>query len=284
MSVLQRYSMRELRVNDFSLQDTIECGQTFCWTRLDDGYVNAEVGLAVYVEQEGNKLRYESSGGRVDLRDLIRLDDPVKDIKQEICRDGLLEEAIAFAPGLRIVSDGLYPCLVSFLCSVWKNIPAIEKLIQGLRENYGPSYMIRGHEVRGLPTPEQLAGATELDLRALGMGWRAAFIVKSTEAILAGDLEEESLQQMSYQEAHAALKELHGVGDKVADCVCLFSLGFLEAFPIDVWIERAIQDHYDVFTQSGKSYKAKAQAARAYFGQYAGYAQEYIYHYLRNCR
>ena len=274
--------MRELQVRDFSLRNTLECGQTFCWQRFDEGYVNADVGKAVYVEQHGNRLLFETSGGSIDLHDLIRLADPIDEIKREICRDGLMEDAIAFAPGLRIVSDELYACLVSFLCSVWKNIPAIEKMVRGIRENYGPCYSIRGREVYGLPTPEQMSEVTERDLKRLGLGWRAGFIVKSTETILEGDMTRVSLRELSYEEAHAMLKSLHGVGNKVADCVCLFSLGFLEAFPIDVWIERAIQGHYDVFTQSGKSYKARSKAARTYFGRYAGYAQEYIYHYTRN--
>ena len=97
-----------------------------------------------------------------------------------------------------------------------------------------------------------------------------------------GDVTEEQLKTMEYPEAHKSLKTLHGVGDKVADCVCLFSLDFLEAFPIDTWIEKVIQDHYRIFEKKGKSYQKKSEAARLYFGQYAGYAQEYLYYFSRN--
>jgi N-glycosylase/DNA lyase len=74
---------------------------------------------------------------------------------------------------------------------------------------------------------------------------------------------------------------MHGVGNKVADCICLFSLGFLEAFPIDVWIERVINEHYPIFSSIGKTYKRKSEAARLHFGRYAGYAQEFLFHYTR---
>ena len=114
------------------------------------------------------------------------------------------------------------------------------------------------------------------------MGFRAKYIKKTAEAIAEEEIHLETLQRMPYENARGHLKTLHGVGDKVADCVCLFSLGFLESFPIDVWIERVIQEHYDVFTASGKSYAKKSAAAREYFGRYAGYAQEYLFHYTRS--
>ena len=113
------------------------------------------------------------------------------------------------------------------------------------------------------------------------LGWRASFIAKAAASILSGDVDEVELSESTYEEAHTSLKALHGVGDKVADCVCLFSLGFLEAFPIDLWIERVIQEHYDIFATSGNSYSRKSEAARKYFGRYAGYAQEYLYNYAR---
>jgi N-glycosylase/DNA lyase len=89
------------------------------------------------------------------------------------------------------------------------------------------------------------------------------------------------LKEKKYQDTHNVLKTLHGVGNKVADCVCLFSLGYLEAFPMDVWIERIVQQHYGIFLEKGKSYTKKSKAARTYFGRYAGYAQQYLFHYTR---
>lgn len=273
--------MRSLEVKDFSLVDTLDCGQTFCWVKEGEGYINADIGQVVYVEQRGNTLFYDTSDRDVDLSMLFRLDDPLDQIHQEIARDGIMQRSIDFAPNLRIVNDPFFPCLVSFLCSVWKNVPAIVGMTNAIREKWGPSYEFRGNAYFGMPTPYQLSNVTVKELKKLGLAWRAEFIARSTGAIVDGEVTEEDLRSMEYHEAHKHLKKLHGVGNKVADCVCLFSLGFLEAFPIDVWIERAIQEHYGVFTDTGKSYSKKSKAARNYFGKYAGYAQEYLYHYTR---
>lgn len=270
-----------LEVEKFSLADTLECGQTFCWVKDGDGYVNADIGQVVYVEQQENILYYETSGEDVNLEELFRLNDPLDEIQQEISRDGIMKASIEFAPELRIINDPFYPCLVSFLCSVWKNVPAIRGMTNAIRREWGPSYEFRGKTYYGMPTPGQMSKATVSDLKKLGLAWRADFIVRSTEAILEGEVSENYLRSLEYINAHKQLKSLHGVGDKVADCVCLFSLGFLEAFPIDIWIERVIQEHYGVFSATGKSYSRKSDAARAYFGKYAGYAQEYLYHYSR---
>ncbi len=273
--------MKKLRVKDFDLKDTMECGQTFCWVKEGEGYVNADIGQVVYVEQKDDTLLYETSSRDVDLQKLLRLDDPVHTIKQEIAKDDYMLTSIEYAPGLRIVGDPFFPCLVSFLCSTRNNIPTIKKMTQAIRENYGPVYDFRGETFHGMPTPLDLSKATVSELEGLNLAWRASFIFRSTQSILAGEVVEEDLRHSTYENAHSKLKTLFGVGDKVADCVCLFSLGFLEAFPIDIWIERVIQNRYGIFIETGKSYQKKSRAAREYFGRYTGYAQEYLYYYSR---
>ncbi|MHA1935045.1 MAG: DNA-3-methyladenine glycosylase family protein [Candidatus Thorarchaeota archaeon] len=274
--------MRSLKVHNFDLKDTLECGQTFCWVKEGDGYVNADVGQAIYVEQEGDILHYEASDGKAPLELLFRLDDPIERIQKELNKDELMKDSIDFAPGLRVVSDPSFPCLISFLCSTRNNIPSIKRATQAIRKKYGPSYELRGKVFYGLPTPDQISVATVKELEAIGLAWRSKFITKSTESILKGEMNLEDLKKANYEEAHKHLQQLFGVGPKVADCVCLFSLGFLEAFPIDVWIERVIQKRYGIFTATGKSYAKKSKAARDYFGRYAGYAQEYLFYYSRS--
>lgn len=274
--------MKTLKTDRFDLIDTIECGQTFSWIREGRGYINADIGQIVYVEQQGNTLYYEASSGSVDLRRHFRLNDPLFEIQEEIAKDRVMRESIDFAPGLRIVSDEFYPCLISFICSIYCNIPRLRGSMQSLRENYGTPIEFRGKTYHSFPNPEQLGQASEKDLMSLGLAWRADFIVKSTASILSGDLDPGALADGNYEDAHSKLRSLHGVGHKVADCVCLFSLGFLQAFPIDVWIERVIQEHFGILASAGNSYEKKADAAREYFGRYAGYAQEYLYYYIRN--
>ena len=141
--------MRSVEVTNFSLVDTLECGQTFCWIKEGEGYINADIGQVVYVEQRGNTLYYEAAEGDVDLSRLFRLGDPLDQIHQEIARDGIMRRSIEFAPNLRIINDPFFPCLVSFLCSVWKNVPAIRGMTYAIRKKWGPSYEFRGNVYYG---------------------------------------------------------------------------------------------------------------------------------------
>ena len=172
---------------------------------------------------------------------MLRLDDPLDEIQKEITVNEVMEKSINFAPGLRLVKDPFFPCLISFITSIQKNIPSITTLTQSLRENFGSKYDFRGKTYYAMPTPEQLDQATVKDLRGLSFGYRSEFIKRTTESILSQNINAGLLRGLDFEGARDFLKGLHGVGDKVADCVCLFSLGFLEAFPIDVWIERVIQ-------------------------------------------
>lgn len=275
----KKVSMRTLDAKQFNLKATLESGQTFNWTNEEEGYICTDNVQAIYVEQKGDEILYESSHHPVDLRECFRLGDPLSEIQRKIATDELMCDSIRFSPGLRIVKNPFYPCLVSFICSIRKNIPTIKRLMQSFRLQYGPQYEFRGKRYYGFPAPEQVAEVSVQDLRRLGLGWRAKFIAEATAAVIRGDVNEAELVEMTYEDAHSKLKTLHGVGDKVADCVCLFSLGFLEAFPIDIWIERVIQKHYGIFTETGNSYKKKSKAAREYFGAYAGYAQAYLFNF-----
>ncbi|TFG34114.1 hypothetical protein EU527_04920 [Candidatus Thorarchaeota archaeon] len=273
--------MRSIRVDRFDLFDTVECGQTFTWKREGRGYLNSDLGQVVYVEQRGDRLFYETSSHSVNLKKLFRLDDALPEIQEEISRPGIMQESINFAPNLRIIQDPFFPCLISFISSTQKGIPAIHTLMSNIRSKYGPEYEFRGRVFHGFPTVAQLTDLCLRDYECLGAGYRSDFIHQSVEVINRGLVDERELRDMEYTDAHKVLKSLHGVGDKVADCVCLFSLGFLEAFPIDLWIERVIKDHFQIFIKDGKSYAKKSMAARSYFGRYAGYAQEYLYYFSR---
>jgi N-glycosylase/DNA lyase len=274
--------MKHISAERFSLVDTIECGQTFSWIREGEGYINTELGQVIYVEQREDTLFYETSASNaIPLREMFRLDDPLDEIQRSIMKDELMQQSVAFAPNLRIINDRFYPCLISFMCSTCKNIPAIHRMMANIRMRFGPKYAFRGKIYFGFPNPKQLGEASIKDLEKLGLGYRAKYVKQTTDSIVNGQVVENELRKMTYSEAHQMLKTLHGVGDKVADCVCLFSLGFLEAFPIDVWIERVIQDHYNIFTETGNSYTKKSAVAREYFGKYGGYAQEYLYNYSR---
>jgi N-glycosylase/DNA lyase len=162
-----------------------------------------------------------------------------------------------------------------------------------LSKKFGEKTTLDNHDFYTFPTPENLAKATEGDLMACGLGYRAKYVLETSKRISENNILE-SLKTVPYQQAKNELVTFPGVGLKVADCILLFSLGKLEAFPVDVWVKRVILRHYhthfpDVFISkisrhaslSNAEYERLNEFGRTYFGKYAGYAQEYLYHYER---
>jgi N-glycosylase/DNA lyase len=163
-----------------------------------------------------------------------------------------------------------------------------------LAKEFGEKITLDGYDFYTFPTPEKLAKTTESGLAACGLGYRAKYILETSKKIYKSDFDLERLRKMPYQQAKKELLGLSGVGLKVADCVLLFSLGKLDAFPVDVWIKRALLRYYaehfpNAFIEkmanqeslSNSAYERLNEFGRNYFGEYAGYAQEYLYHYER---
>jgi N-glycosylase/DNA lyase len=163
-----------------------------------------------------------------------------------------------------------------------------------LSKKFGEKMSFDGYAFYTFPAPEKLAKTAESDLMECGLGYRAKYVLATSKRILEDDFSLESLRKMSYQQAKKELVSFLGVGLKVADCILLFSLGKREAFPVDVWVKRAILEHYaahfpELFIKrisgqeslSNAEYERLNELGRSYFGEYAGYAQEYLYHYER---
>ncbi|MFC7199136.1 DNA-3-methyladenine glycosylase family protein [Halospeciosus flavus] len=276
------------------VQATIESGQTYLWWR-EDGRTYAESdnhggdawyatvvdGEVVRVRQRDGALEWESTTDAVPLlRELLRLDDDLDAIAEATPDDPLLDAAYERYPGMRVPNDPFFGCLVSFICSAQMRVERIFAMQQALRETYGDPVSFQGRTYHAFPTPEALADATEGELRDLGLGYRAPYVQRTADLVASGEHTAEDVRGLPYEEAREALTEFVGVGDKVADCVALFGLGHLEAVPLDTWIQSAIEDHYPDCAR--ENYRETSRAIRERFGPYAGYAQTYVFHYLRN--
>ncbi len=272
---------------DFDLELTMTCGQTFCWNRLEgdlygeggDRFYSFRRGEPVIVEQRGDRLFVETELSRGEVREALGLDHNLAQIFSGFPEDPQMRTALENFWGLRVVQDEFFPCLVSYLCSPQMRIPRIKKMHDSMAKKWGERIEYDGRALHRFPTPEQLGDATEQELRNLGVGYRAEYIVETTKMVRRGDVEPEVIRSMSYGEARQELKRLHGVGDKVADCVLLFSLGFLEAAPLDTWAKKALRAHYPRL--HSEKYDEASENLRGYFGENAGYAQEYIFHAAR---
>lgn len=277
------------------LQSTLESGQSYLWRREDGQmYETAEAyggsawyytvldGDVIRVRQRDGRLEWEASTDAEDtIFDLLRLDDDLDAIVEATPDDSLLDEAYDAYRGMRIVRDPFFPCLISFICSAQMRVSRIYDMQVALAEEFGETVEFDGQTYHQFPTPERLAQASESELRGLGLGYRAPYVQRSTELVASGEATADDVRGLEYEPAREAMQAFVGVGDKVADCVLLFALDYLEAVPLDTWIQTAIEDHYPDCDCG--SYAETSRAIRAAFGgEYAGYAQTYIFHYLRN--
>ncbi len=186
--------------------------------------------------------------------------------------DDFLKKAVGYGRGIRILKQEPFEALISFIISQNKNIPAIKSCIEAICRQYGERKINKdfdGTEYYAFPTPEALAKAKCEELRQCKTGYRDQYIIRAAQAVAGGALDLDSLIKCSHEEAVEALQSIHGVGIKVANCVSLYGLHHIEAFPVDVWIKRILKDIYqDKFDLN------------AYQG-YAGIVQQYMFYYIR---
>jgi N-glycosylase/DNA lyase len=289
-------------VGPFDLQATVESGQTYLWDRADGGMYERTVAhggdhwyetvvpplegvsderAVVRIRQVDGRLEWESTTDAVPvLTHLLRLDDDLDAILASTPDLPLLERAYETYRGMRLVRDPPFACLVSFICSAQMRVARIHGMQMALAREFGDEVVADGRTYHAFPTPTQLASVDESALRDLKLGYRAPYVAKTARMVADGDADPAAARTLPYAEAREYLTQFVGVGDKVADCVLLFSLGFLEAVPLDTWIRTAIEEHYPDCERG--SYAETSRAVRERFGgEYAGYAQTYVFYHLR---
>ena len=268
------------------LVSTLESGQAFRW-RLDGEWLTGVVfGNIVRTRQTPEGVEFtcgpdDESAIAPLFRDYLRLDDDLESICARIDVDERIGAAMRRHPGIRILRQEPWECLVSFICSANSNIPRISKNVEDMADAFGRPLALGEWQRSAFPTPAALAEAGETPLRELRLGFHAKYVAHAARVVADGELDLYALREAGYDDALAALTALPGVGDKVANCVLLMSLDKREAFPVDVWIDRALREWYPehVTRADGKPLTRAAMRpwAQAYFGEYAGYANQYLF-------
>ena len=278
-----RHTMQIRDVTDFSLKYTLESGQSFRWNRIDNAYYGVVAGRIFKICQVGTTLRVESSATEDQttfvpfLRHYLDLDRDVPKILAKVDNDAYIHRTIEKLWGMRILNQELWETVASFILSQNNNVPRIRGIIRRLSERFGERLTFADYVDYSFPSPEALATTTEDELLACGVGYRASYLRGAAAAIVSGELVLKTLKEMSYPEAKRELMCCKGIGEKVADCICLFSLGHLAALPIDVWIKRIFETLY---LRRRATYHEIRAFAHAYFGDSVGYAQQYLFHYV----
>lgn len=287
----------------FDLQATIESGQTYLWNRRDN---NMFAGGAVHggsawyqtvvppidgvstdsvvieLRQTDTELEWHASDDPIPLlTHLLRLDDDLNDIYAKLPSDSLITNAIDAFEGMRLVRDPPFVSLISFICSAQMRVSRIHQMQKRLAETYGQTVTADCEQFHVFPTSSELSTATEESLRDLKLGYRAPYVLDTAEMVARDEAHPEHAATQPYEQARSYLTQFTGVGNKVADCVLLFALGYLEAVPLDTWIQSAIEEHYPNCT--GGTYAETSRAIRRQLGgELAGYAQTYVFYYLRS--
>ena len=278
----KKASMRlSFKGQPFDLHNTLFSGQNFRWRKIGERYTGVVFGNVVDVQLDGDGLEFtsypdlDSIMGPL-LRDYFSLDFDIDAVYDSISKDNHIRVAIERYRGMRILRQDPWETVVSFLCAQASNVPRITKNVEDMCESFGSEIGLGRHNY---PTPEQLASAGENALREIGLGYRAKFLVDTARCVADSEIQLTQLRTASYDDALASLLMLNGVGDKVANCILLFALDKPSAFPVDTWIQKMLQQWY--LGQRKTGLKQMRMWAQDYFGQHAGYANQYIFHSSR---
>ena len=269
-------------ISDFELRDIFECGQCFRWNKEEDGsYTGVIKSGVINVKKEDEKIVFSGQTSE-DLEKVCKkyfdLDRNYSEIKEIISIDDEnMKKAIKYGNGIRILNQDSWEMLISYIISAANNIPRISKTIENLARKFGKSVNMNGNTYYMFPTPEELEKATMEDLRECNLGFRDKYVYNATRMVLDGTLNLEKLGQLQYESAKKQLMQVPGVGAKVADCILLFSMGKSEAFPVDTWIKKIMNELY---VDSANVNRINQYAAER-FGKYAGIAQQYLFYYKR---
>lgn len=266
-------------IDRIDIERSCACGQSFRWKKDGDGFVAPALGRVVRVCQNDCDISIYpcKKGEEKDWLAYFDLDRDYAAIEKRLSVDEQLSMCIGSASGIRVFAQEPFETLISFIISANNNIGRIAGIVERLCALCGEKAELDGKEYYLFPKPESIAALEESELVRIGSGYRAPYIKKSA-AIIAGGYQLEKLRDMPLDIARKELLKFPGVGPKVADCVLLFGLGHTDAFPVDVWIGRAMSEIYF----DGESPKKKQlEAAIRALGSESGIVQQYIFHYAR---
>jgi N-glycosylase/DNA lyase len=266
--------------NQFSIDidNSINSGQVFLWEKCgSDWYgINGQDILKINKNADIKSIQNSKT-------DFFRKKDNMQEIIKSISKDKTVKKAIKQYEGLRIFKQDPFQCMISFIISSNSNIQKIKNSLEKITKKFGVKIEIQNKEFFLFPKPEKLANASIEEIKKCGVGYRAPFIKQAAEMIFSKKMDLEYLEKLDYKEAKKNICLIPGVGNKVADCILLFSLNKLEAFPLDTWMIKILEKYYsnefkiETKTITQKQYEILHEKIVNYFGPYCGYAQQFLF-------
>ncbi|MCL2321726.1 MAG: 8-oxoguanine DNA glycosylase [Oscillospiraceae bacterium] len=271
-------------VDSFELKHVFDCGQCFRWNKqIDSNYIGIAYNKVIELSKKDDDLFIYN----IDEKEFIDLWSDYFDLKRDYSKikeklsseDEILKKAIPFGCGIRILNQDPLETIISFIISANNRIPMIKRCIENISRRFGETIEYRGKIYYAFPSIDELKDAKEEDFKDLGAGFRAKYIKDTVSKIYNKEFDIDEAKKMEDEECHIKLQELSGVGAKVSDCIMLFSMKKYSAFPVDVWVKRAMNVFYNA--PENMSLNKIRKFAQERFGNNSGIAQQYLFYYAR---
>ncbi len=266
--------------NKFTIDvdNSINSGQVFLWQKSKENWYGIDGQNILKINQSG-KIKSISN----TKTDFFRKNDDVENIIKSISKDKTIKKAVKEYEGLRIFNQDPFQCMISFIISSNSNIQKIKSSLEKISKKFGIKVIIQNKEFFLFPKPEKIAQASINEIKTCGVGYRAPFIKEAAKMVTLKKINFEYLKNSNYNETKRNLRLIPGVGNKVADCIMLFSLNKLDAFPLDTWMIKILEKYYsnefqiETKTITEKQYEILHKKIVDYFGPYCGYAQQFLF-------
>lgn len=280
----------------FNPEISINSGQMFLWEKHENSWYGTYGDYILKFSITDKEIEFYSTPEFDNWeRFIFRLDDNIEEIFAGFSNDSILLNLLKKYGGLRLIRQDPYQCMISFACSSNTNISMIRTMLKNLSMKFGIKKEIDNKKFFTFPTMKNLYNSSINELCSCSVGYRAKAIKSIAERVTTGALTVDELCRSNYDDARRILTDVYGIGNKIADCIMLFSLEKTEAFPIDVWMGRAIFKYYKKIINkrsanfmsgnkklSDNQYSILSEIMRSHFGKYGGYAQQYLYYHIRN--
>ena len=268
-------------MQDFSAIDvgnSINSGQVFLWKKRKDCWYGTNGQDVLRINNSGRIKSYQNN-----KTDFFRKKDDIGEILESISKDKTTKKAVTRYLGLRLLEQDPFQCLVSFIVSSNSSIQKIKTCLENFSKKFGKRIKFDGQELFLFPEPKVVANASIADVLECGIGYRSRFVIEAARRVVSKEIDLEKLKRCSYSETKRSICSVPGVGNKVADCIMLFSLNKLEAFPLDRWMIRILEKYHNkefelaTKTITDKQYGILHEKIVEHFGPYAGYAQQFLF-------
>ena len=266
--------------NKFTIDvdNSINSGQVFLWQKNEMDWYGIDGQNILKINQNGAIKSIKNV-----KTEFFRKNDDIQKIIKSISKDKTIKKAVKEYEGLRIFNQDPFQCMISFIISSNSNIQKIKNSLEKISEKFGTKVKIQNKEFFLFPKPEKIAKASIEEIKTCGVGYRAPFIKEAAKMVTSKKVNFEYLKNSDYNEAKRNLRLIPGVGNKVADCIMLFSLNKLDAFPLDTWMIKILEKYYsnefqiETKTITEKQYEILHKKIVDYFGPYCGYAQQFLF-------